>query len=236
MRLREQRSVSTLSAYSQQVLDLSSGRDIHLTCCLVCFYSQMKNKRRRYVVKTLYRRYTSSASMISDDQKESQKNVLMQGSTMRTTLPSQAASSPPIAVFASTVTASPSTSPPAHPTPTFSPESASQLCAGRGRRKRPRPREASARPTNDLCEVCAEEPPWKKELLFDGCLHGMRRSWMTAHLEARRRCCHVCPVDFRDRLLEVGALVTIKHVVAESKKQSRNNIAGSEARGRRKAS
>jgi len=70
--------------------------------------------------------------------------------------------------------------------------------------------------SNDLCKVCAEEPSRKKEILFSGCLHGMCRICMLAHLRARRRSCHVCQTDFHGQLLELGVEVSLKRVLSES--------------------
>jgi hypothetical protein len=187
----------------------------------------MENKRLRHVVKALYRRCTSSTSVVDD-----QKDVLIP-SPVKPVTPSQTSLSPPLSVSASPSPPLPEPSPPPPlPTSTSTPGSTSESCLGRGRRKRPKVWETSTRPTNDLCEVCAEEPPRKKQLLFAGCLHGMCRPCMTAHLKARRRCCHVCQLNFNDRLLEVGEQVTIQHVLSE--RQDQKNTTRSKPRARRK--
>jgi hypothetical protein len=184
----------------------------------------MENKRLRHVVKALHRRCASSTSVV-----DVQKDVLMP-SPVKTVTRNLTPSPPPLSVSASSLPLLSVPSPPPLPTPTSTPESASEVCVGRGRRKRPKAWETSTRPTNDLCEVCAEQPPRKKELLFAGCLHGMCRPCMTAHLKARRRCCHVCQLDFQDRLLEVREQVTIKHVLSERQ----DNTTRSKPRARRK--
>ena len=181
---------------------------------------QMENKRLRHVVKALYRRCTASTSA-ADDQKEAMKEGVP--------MPSLTLSS------ASPLLSLPVPSPLLLPTPAFTLVSSSEMSVGRGRQKRPKAWETSIRPKNDPCEVCAEQPPRKKELLFGGCLHGMCRSCTTAHLKARRRCCHVCQVDFQDRLLELGVQVSIKHVLAESEKLSKK-VASCKPRAKRKIS
>ena len=189
----------------------------------------MENKRLRHVVKALYRRCASTTSVV-DDAKATKKGTPRLDATMATVTPAQTSLSPPLSVLTSLP------APSSSPLPTSTSASVSELRVGRGRSKRPKAWETSTHPTNDLCEVCAEQPPRKKELLFGGCLHGMCRLCMTAHLKARRRCCHVCQVDFQDRLLEVGVQVTIKHVLAESEKRGQTTTPGSKRRGRPKTS
>ena len=199
-----------------------------LSCSASCVlpYAQMENKRLRYVVKSMHRRYTLSASVPSDLTETKEDGMH--------TAPVASSSSPPLSssipLSPNPLLLLPSPSPPSLSTPT---SSASEMPNTRVKRKRPKSWEASTQLTNDLCEVCAEQPSRKKELLFAGCLHGMCRPCMTAHLKARRRCCHVCQIDFQDQLLEVGTPVTIRHVLAESEKHKTNTGSG-EVRRRRK--
>ena len=198
------------AAYSMQLCSPLLLVYVSLISCVVLFcvlpLVQMENKRLRYVVKAMYRRYTLHASAASD---HSQAKEGMQ------TAAAVSSSSPPLLASISSQTPQPLPSPPpSDPTPTTE---MSEMSVGRVNRKRPKAWDTSTHVTNDLCEVCAEQPSRKKELLFAGCLHGMCRPCMTAHLKARRRCCHVCQVDFQDRLLEVESPVTIRHVLAESK-------------------
>ena len=172
----------------------------------------MENQRLRHVVRVLYRRCTLTAS-VAVSHAELGKDLPMQTATASTAAPGAASLSAPVL---SPLSHPPILTSPASPAPMNTATSASGLSITGARRKRMKAYATSARPTNELCEVCAETPARKKELLFSGCLHGMCRPCMTAHLKARRRCCHVCQVDFQDRLLEVGEPVTIKHVLAES--------------------
>jgi hypothetical protein len=163
----------------------------------------MENKRLQHAVKAMYRRLTT----VDSDHPE-MKQQLMPAAEMSTSL------SPSLPVSPSPL---PSTPPPLPPPFLLSSArpSVSRMSVGR---KRPKTMTTSTTPWNDQCEVCAEEPARKKEVLFSGCLHGMCRSCMTAHLKARRRCCHICQGDFQGRLQELGVQVTIKHLLAESEK------------------
>ena len=172
-----------------------------LHCAL--YHAQMENTRLRFVVKALCRRHALNTSVASD-QTEARDGM-------------HTASSPSVSTSIPLSATPPSLPSPSPPSPSVLISAASEMSAGRVKRKRLKSWETSAHFANDLCEVCAEQPSRKKEFLFAGCLHGMCRPFMTAHLKARRRCCHVCQVDFQDRLVEMGAPITIKHVLADSK-------------------
>lgn len=156
----------------------------------------MENKRLRHAVKALHRRLTCITVAVSDKLPEAIARGTDGNDGVRVNIATSIA-----------ITTAPTSSSSISPIPVVS-------------TKRARANTTSCRsPANDLCEVCAEVPPRKKELLFSGCLHGMCRTCMMAHLKARRRCCRVCQMDFQGRLQQLGVEVSIKHVLAESEKK-----------------